>query len=171
MSVVEKTLHENYLFFIKELARIDEEIRKLPVGGISPKRIGKSTYYYHQWREGRKVRSVSVGAEAPPELIEGIARRKRLEQQRKDIVKNIAVLAKAVDVRRATADEIVKLWLHGADLIARARGVVVLLTHCERRFSGHPAMLEAYRRFLAHVRDRADRFTFSSPAQALADTA
>lgn len=114
MSVVEKTLHENYLFFIKELARIDDEIKKLPGGGISPKKIGKSTYYYHQWREGRNVRSVSLGAEAPAELIEGIARRKRLEHQRKEIVRDIAVLAKAVDVRRATADEVVKLFAqHG----------------------------------------------------------
>lgn len=29
----------------------------------------------------------------------------------------------------------------------------MLLTHCERRFSGTPAMLDAYRRFLAFVRE------------------
>jgi len=37
------------------------------------------------------------------------------------------------------------------------------LTHCERRFSGHPGMIEAYRRFLQFVRDRPDRFVFSNP--------
>jgi peptidoglycan/xylan/chitin deacetylase (PgdA/CDA1 family) len=67
-------------------------------------------------------------------------------------------------------DEILRMWIDCADLIARARGVVVLLTHCERRFSGHPAMRDAYRRFLAFVAERSDRFTFSTPARVLAGT-
>ena len=57
-------------------------------------------------------------------------------------------------------DEIVRLWIDCADLIARSRGVVVLLTHCERRFSGDERMFEAYRRFLDYLRDRPERFTF-----------
>ena len=64
-------------------------------------------------------------------------------------------------------DEIVRIWIDCAELIARSRGVVVLLTHCERRFSGHPRMFDAYRRFLEYVRDRPDRFAFSSPSAAL----
>ena len=67
-----------------------------------------------------------------------------------------------------TPDEIVRLWIDCADLIARARGVVVVLTHCERRFSGEPGMLDAYRRFLEYIRDRPDRFAFtmaSGPSQ------
>ena len=66
-------------------------------------------------------------------------------------------------------DEIVRFWIECADLVARARGAVVLLTHCERRFSGGPSMLDAYRRFLDHVRARADRFEFSSPTRVLAE--
>jgi len=65
-------------------------------------------------------------------------------------------------------DEIVRMWIECADLVARARGVVVLLTHCERRFSGHPSMLAAYRRFLEYVAERTDRFAFSTPARVLA---
>jgi len=57
-------------------------------------------------------------------------------------------------------DEIVALWIHCADLIARSGGVVVLLTHCERRFSGDERMFDAYRRFLEYVRGRSDRFAF-----------
>jgi peptidoglycan/xylan/chitin deacetylase (PgdA/CDA1 family) len=67
--------------------------------------------------------------------------------------------------------EILQLWIDCADLIARARGVVVLLTHCERRFSGHPGMLDVYRRFLEHVRGRSDRFAFSSPESIVAGLA
>jgi peptidoglycan/xylan/chitin deacetylase (PgdA/CDA1 family) len=70
-----------------------------------------------------------------------------------------------------TPDQMLRMWIECADLIARARGVVVLLTHCERRFSGQPRMLDAYRRFLEHIRDRPDRFAFSSASRVLAGAA
>jgi peptidoglycan/xylan/chitin deacetylase (PgdA/CDA1 family) len=57
-------------------------------------------------------------------------------------------------------DEIAALWTNCADLIARSGGVVVLLTHCERRFSGDEGMFAAYRRFLDHVAGNRDRFVF-----------
>jgi peptidoglycan/xylan/chitin deacetylase (PgdA/CDA1 family) len=63
--------------------------------------------------------------------------------------------------------EIVDIWIECAGLVARSRGVVVLLTHCERRFSGHPRMLQAYGQFLETVRGRSDRFTFSRPGSVL----
>jgi len=108
MSVIKKTLQENYIYFIRELARINEEIKKLPVGNISVKKIGKSTYYYQQWREGRKVKSVSLGANVPSALLDGINRRRLLEKQRKDILDNLNVIAKAIDIQRVTVDEIVR---------------------------------------------------------------
>jgi peptidoglycan/xylan/chitin deacetylase (PgdA/CDA1 family) len=58
-------------------------------------------------------------------------------------------------------DEITRLWMDCADLIARSRGNVVLLTHCEQRFSGDSHMFDAYRRFLEYVAGRPDRFRFS----------
>jgi peptidoglycan/xylan/chitin deacetylase (PgdA/CDA1 family) len=58
--------------------------------------------------------------------------------------------------------EIAALWIACADAIAAARGVVVLLTHCERRFSGNAPMLAAYRTFLEYVAG-SDRFAFSAP--------
>jgi peptidoglycan/xylan/chitin deacetylase (PgdA/CDA1 family) len=70
-----------------------------------------------------------------------------------------------------TPAEIVRTWIECADLIARSRGIVVLLTHCERRFSGERRMFEAYREFLAYVRGRPDRFFFSDPMRVLAGAA
>ncbi len=64
-----------------------------------------------------------------------------------------------------TPDEIVQLWVDCADLIARSRGVVVLLTHCEKRFSGDAPMFDAYRRFLEHVAGQPDRFAFRRVSQ------
>ena len=61
-------------------------------------------------------------------------------------------------------DEIAQMWIECADLVAGSGGVVVLLTHCEWRFSGRPEMLDAYRRLLQHLSARTDRFTFSGPA-------
>ena len=47
--------------------------------------------------------------------------------------------------------EIGRMWIDDARDIAAARGMVVLLTHCERRFSGNEPMLGAYRQFLEFV--------------------
>jgi peptidoglycan/xylan/chitin deacetylase (PgdA/CDA1 family) len=63
--------------------------------------------------------------------------------------------------------EIVDIWIQCADRIARSRGVIVLLTHCERRFSGHPEMLRAYSAFLETASTRSDRFMFSRPGSVL----
>ena len=58
-------------------------------------------------------------------------------------------------------DEITRMWIECADIIARSRGNIVLLTHCERRFSGDGPMFDAYRRFLEYVASRPERFRFS----------
>jgi hypothetical protein len=63
-------------------------------------------------------------------------------------------------------DQILKCWLDCARQIGRSGGVVVLLTHCERQFSGNPPMLAAYRRFLEFVAE-SDQFTWSDPAAVL----
>jgi len=65
-------------------------------------------------------------------------------------------------------EEIVGIWTRCADLIARSGGVVVLLTHCERRFTGQPAMFAAYCRLLEHFHERSDLFAFSTPDAVLA---
>ena len=110
MSVIKKTLEENYIFFIRGLSRIDDEIRNLPRGSISAKKIGKTTYYYHQWREGKMVKSLSLGTKIPPELLQTINRRKLLEGQKKEITKEIAIIAKAIDTQRVTVDDIIKIF-------------------------------------------------------------
>jgi peptidoglycan/xylan/chitin deacetylase (PgdA/CDA1 family) len=64
-------------------------------------------------------------------------------------------------------DDMLATWIECAELLARSRGIVVLLTHCERRFSGHPGALHAYRLLLDWVRERSDRFAFSTPGRVL----
>jgi peptidoglycan/xylan/chitin deacetylase (PgdA/CDA1 family) len=62
--------------------------------------------------------------------------------------------------------EIAALWIDCAERVGRSGGVVVLLTHCEARFSGNGPMLAAYRTFLEHVVG-SGRFRWSSPAEVL----
>ena len=64
-------------------------------------------------------------------------------------------------------DEIVRLWKACADAVARARGVVVLLTHCEQHFSGNAPMLHAYRSFLEWICEN-PRFAWAMPLDVLA---
>ena len=51
--------------------------------------------------------------------------------------------------------EIAQMWKDDARDVAAARGMVVLLTHCEKRFSGNAQMLAAYRQFLEFIRESA----------------
>ncbi len=50
-----------------------------------------------------------------------------------------------------SAADMAALWIELAQQIARSGGVVVLLTHCEARFSGNQRMLAAYDRFLDFI--------------------
>jgi peptidoglycan/xylan/chitin deacetylase (PgdA/CDA1 family) len=63
--------------------------------------------------------------------------------------------------------EIAAVWQACASRIARSGGVVTLLTHCERRFSGTPAMLDAYRRTLSFLAESPE-FTFGTAADVAA---
>jgi len=110
MPVVKNTFEENYLFFLRELSRINHELGHLPKGSISVKKIGGIDYHYHQWRKGKKVKSVSFGREASPDLIRKINRRKTLEAQKKEILDNLKVIVKAVDPQAVTVHEILRLF-------------------------------------------------------------
>jgi peptidoglycan/xylan/chitin deacetylase (PgdA/CDA1 family) len=65
-----------------------------------------------------------------------------------------------------TPAEILAIWKQCAEAIARSGGVVVVLTHCEARFSGNPAMLAVYRDFLEYLAS-SSRFAWSTPRAVL----
>lgn len=67
---------------------------------------------------------------------------------------------------RYSSAEILKIWISSADKIARAGGVVTLLTHLENRFSGRASMQEVYRKFIDYIAN-SDRFRFSTPQEVL----
>lgn len=63
-------------------------------------------------------------------------------------------------------EEIFQVWKKCAHQIARSGGVVVILTHCERRFSGSEPLGGVYERFLNYLAAHSD-FTYSSPVDLL----
>ena len=64
---------------------LEIQISMLPIGYISKKNINGNVYYYRQWTENGKVKSKYI-KKSELEQIEGqIAKRKKLEQQLKDI--------------------------------------------------------------------------------------
>jgi len=63
-------------------------------------------------------------------------------------------------------NEILDIWKDCATKISESGGVVVLLTHCEKRFSGNPGMLEIYRKFLQFVQE-AEQFEWSTSQRVL----
>lgn len=63
-------------------------------------------------------------------------------------------------------DEIVSIWKECATRIAKANGVVVLLTHCEHRFSGNYKMLAAYQQILQFFSEE-EQFQFATPSSVL----
>ena len=64
-------------------------------------------------------------------------------------------------------EEIGALWIECAEAVARSGGVVVLLAHCEERFSGSEKMRAAYQRFLEHCAS-SGRFRFATAREVVA---
>lgn len=65
-----------------------------------------------------------------------------------------------------SSHEVLEIWINCAKSISLSGGIVVLLTHCEARFSGNAPMLNAYRGFLEFVAT-SEHFVWSNPRQIL----
>lgn len=62
-------------------------------------------------------------------------------------------------------DEMLETWISCAEQISQSGGIVVLLTHCEKHFSGNPPMLAAYEKFLAYIAEHRRQYYFTTGAQ------
>ena len=58
-------------------------------------------------------------------------------------------------------NEILDLWIKCAQIISESGGVIVLLTHCDKCYSGNSTMLSVYRELLQYLKSD-DRFTFKT---------
>ena len=70
---------------LKRIAELSKQIEQLPKGYISEKVIKGRVYYYRQWSEGGKTKSVYVNESDLPSLLEGMEKRKKLKEELNDL--------------------------------------------------------------------------------------
>lgn len=76
------------------LERYQEELEKLPKGTISEKKVGRSTYFYLKYRDGKKV----VSRYIPKKDVEDV--RKQVEKRR-----HIVIMIRSLQEERAIAEQ------------------------------------------------------------------
>ncbi|MCQ2794462.1 MAG: hypothetical protein MJ207_03865 [Bacilli bacterium] len=119
----------------KSVKMIDEcyerllRIWQLPKGSISKKTINSHNYYYHQYREGKKVITKLIKGEQIAELRKQINERKRLVKLNKNakeaIQKNVKVIA--IFDKGLSASLLDEVYAYGFDEIpVSERGHVVM---------------------------------------------
>ncbi len=109
------------------LAKLDEQIDALPRGSISTKKVNGHTYYYHRWYEGKTKREQFVSEEALEQLKAGIAHRKELEAQRKELKKQLPKPPKKP--QREEPPEFITMVRRGKEL----RSFTIPVLHYRRR--------------------------------------
>ena len=96
MSILDGIMQEEYDRLNRIINKIEIEIEQLPKGYISEKRINQILYYYLQFRENGKVKSVYLKSNEVEAYRMLIARRnellQNLKEMRADLVKLERVL-------------------------------------------------------------------------------
>ena len=121
-------LVEALVDLINEYVDIENTISSLPCGYVSTKTISGKTYYYRQWREGKKISSVYI----PSALVNGIKRkiafRKEnealLKEVKKDFAKTTRKVVKAGLVSEADVDALLQAGRDGKDVAVEAAKLV-----------------------------------------------
>lgn len=81
MRDLSESQRENIDYFRRQAELITARLALLPKGAIKTKKIGQETFYYLQYRLGRKVKDDYIGKKIPRSLRDKLAERKRLEKQ------------------------------------------------------------------------------------------
>jgi hypothetical protein len=79
MQDLRNTLEESLIFYREQENQISARLALLPKGRIKSKKIGKTTYHYLQYRKGPSTKTDYIGKKIPPELLERLKERVRLE--------------------------------------------------------------------------------------------
>lgn len=85
MSILNDIMREEYERMNRLIPRIEAEIKELPKGYISEKKIKGGTYYYLQYRENKKMKSVYLKQKDVEAYRTLVAHRKELEKKLKEL--------------------------------------------------------------------------------------
>lgn len=99
MDMVRNILKEelNYALELKE--HYLDNLKKMPRGSLSVKKINGREYTYIQYRDGRKVISRIIPGEELPGLKDKIKKRVRYRKLLKEVDEKISYLRKALNVK------------------------------------------------------------------------
>lgn len=79
------------------LAKYQEELRTLPKGTISEKKVKQSTYYYLKYREGKKVISRYIPQKDVEAVREQVEKRRHIETMIRSLQEERAIAEKALE--------------------------------------------------------------------------
>ncbi len=125
MEDLENVLKESLEFYSAQERSITARLALLPKGVIKPKKIKGRTYFYLQYRKGKKLITEYLGTKVPEELQEKLEERKKLESELKKVKKALKMLKKKeenVDLTEPVK-ELLKtftqnnLWDYGVEII------------------------------------------------------
>lgn len=85
MSILDGIVKEEHERITRVIYNIEEEIKALPKGYISEKKIKGNSYYYLQYRENKKMNSQYIKREDVDSYRALISHRKELEQDLKEM--------------------------------------------------------------------------------------
>ena len=99
VSVLEEILLEEYDRSARMVHVLEAELASLPRGSIMKKNIKGHTYFYLQYREGNRVRSVYVPKADVDALSEQLEKRARCIREKKEQVKVMRQIERALGRR------------------------------------------------------------------------
>jgi hypothetical protein len=123
---LKNTLEESYRYYAEQERQLVSRLALLPKGAIKEKHFGGEIYYYLTFRKGRKVIDEYLGKTVPESTTRGLAERKRLLKELKNVRKALRMLhrqtgsttdftATITDILAAFTKE--GLWESGLEII------------------------------------------------------
>lgn len=98
MTIMEGVFWEEYDRLKRMKRAFTEDYNKLPKGYISEKKINGRTYYYLQWREGKKIRSRYIKPDELEDLQKQLALKKQIKESLDSIEANFMLLKRVLKV-------------------------------------------------------------------------
>ncbi|MBU0574546.1 MAG: hypothetical protein ABIJ26_06665 [Candidatus Margulisiibacteriota bacterium] len=94
MSVLKGILKDSAEYYKRVEKEINAKLSSLPRGSVKSRKISGKTYYYLQFRKGKKVVQKYLGKAAPLELSKQLKERRNLEEQLKKVKDSAKMLKK-----------------------------------------------------------------------------
>ena len=94
MKVLKGVLAESWDYYQNLKAQIEARVKSLPKGSVKKRVLNGKNYYYLQYRDGSKVIQKYAGKARPEKLEKQILERRSLQNQLREVIKSLKLLAK-----------------------------------------------------------------------------